>query len=80
MLAWILAAVEIVAGMLTFGGKVRSLRHTGAFLKASARLYKVITSNFHVPVRLISSNQVNAGIHCCLMNQYLQQHLLLFNY
>ena len=40
VLACVLAAVGVIAGILTFGSKVTSLRHTGAF-KASARLYKV---------------------------------------
>ena len=40
VLACILAAVGVIAGILTLGSKITSLRHTGAF-KASARLYKV---------------------------------------
>lgn len=46
VLACVLAAVGVIAGILTFGSKVTSLRHTGAF-KASARLYKLAD---HQPV------------------------------
>ena len=40
LLAFVLAAVGVIAGKLTSGNKVTSLRHSGAFSE-SARLYKV---------------------------------------
>ena len=60
VLACVLAAAGVTAGILTFGNKVTSLRHAGAF-KASARLYKVSYLQFHAPFGLTSPNQVSPG-------------------